>query len=111
MLVFFFRGALHRRLHDYNAAIDDFLLAMDKTEHNEFSNVYTDAQRQLLLTYNDFAVECFVGSHFEEAILLLNKALKGEKREKGLYINRGGRSYIRVDIIIIDSKENSPCIS
>eukprot|EP00057_Strongylocentrotus_purpuratus_P033762 XP_792693.2 PREDICTED: tetratricopeptide repeat protein 16 [Strongylocentrotus purpuratus] len=83
------RGALHRRLHDYNAAIDDFLLAMDKTEHNEYSTVYTDAQRQLLLTYNDFAVECFVGGHFEEAILLLNKALKGEKREKGLYINRG----------------------
>ncbi|XP_054770214.2 uncharacterized protein LOC129278037 [Lytechinus pictus] len=83
------RGALHRRLHDYNAAIDDFLLAMDKTEHNEYSNIYTDAQRQLLLTYNDFAVECFSGNHFEEAILLLNKALKGEKREKGLYINRG----------------------
>lgn len=83
------RGALHRRLHDYNAAIDDFLLAMDKTEHNEHSGVYTDAQRQLLLTYNDFAVECFLGGHFEEAILLLNKALKGEKREKGLYINRG----------------------
>ncbi|XP_071498335.1 uncharacterized protein [Diadema antillarum] len=83
------RGALQRRLHDYNAAIDDFLLAMDKTEHNEHDRVYTDAQRQLLLTYNDFAVECFLGSHFEEAILLLNKALKGEKREKGLYINRG----------------------
>ncbi|XP_022085210.1 uncharacterized protein LOC110976332 [Acanthaster planci] len=82
------RGALHRRLHDYNAAIDDFLLALDKTDHNEQSRVYLEAQRQLLLTYNDFAVECFLGGHFEEAIILLNKAIKGEKREKGLYINR-----------------------
>ncbi|XP_072015740.1 uncharacterized protein [Amphiura filiformis] len=83
------RGALHRRLQDYNAAIDDYLLALDKTEHNEQDHIYTESQRQLLLTYNDFAVECFLGKHYEEAIILLNKALKGEKREKGLYINRG----------------------
>ncbi|KAJ8039246.1 Tetratricopeptide repeat protein 16 [Holothuria leucospilota] len=83
------RGAVHRRLHDFNAAIDDFLLALDKTDHDESDNVYMDAQRQLLLTYNDFAVDCFLGNHFDEAILLLNKAIKGEKREKGLYVNRG----------------------
>ncbi|XP_071802122.1 uncharacterized protein [Asterias amurensis] len=83
------RGALHRRLHDYNAAIDDFLLALDKTDHNEQNRIYMEAQRQLLLTYNDFAVECFLGAYFEEAIILLNKAIKGEKREKGLYVNRG----------------------
>lgn len=85
-----FRGSLHRRLGDYNAAIDDFLLALDKCEHNEESPVYIDSQRQLLLTYNDFAVECFTKDFYEEAIILLNKAIKGEKREKGLYINRGG---------------------
>lgn len=84
------RGSLHRRLGDYNAAIDDFLLALDKCEHNEESPVYIDSQRQLLLTYNDFAVECFTKDFYEEAIILLNKAIKGEKREKGLYINRGG---------------------
>ncbi|XP_056011713.1 tetratricopeptide repeat protein 16-like isoform X2 [Ostrea edulis] len=83
------RGSLHRRLGDYNAAIDDFLLALDKCEHNEESPVYIDSQRQLLLTYNDFAVECFTKGFYEEAIILLNKAIKGEKREKGLYINRG----------------------
>ncbi|XP_061164598.1 tetratricopeptide repeat protein 16-like isoform X1 [Saccostrea echinata] len=83
------RGSLHRRLGDYNAAIDDFLLALDKCEHNEESAVYIDSQRQLLLTYNDFAVECFTKGFYEEAIILLNKAIKGEKREKGLYINRG----------------------
>ena len=63
---------------------------MDKTDHNEGSNVYKKAQRQLLLTYNDFAVECFVKGFYEEAIILLNKAIKGEKTEKGLYVNRGG---------------------
>jgi len=46
-----------------------------------------------LLTYNDFAVECFSKGFFEEAIILLNKAIKGEKREKGLYVNRGGRLF------------------
>ncbi|XP_033116705.1 tetratricopeptide repeat protein 16-like [Anneissia japonica] len=83
------RGALHRKLLDFNASIDDYLLAMDKSGHDEQDTIYMDAQRQLLLTYNDFAVECFVRGHFNEAVMLLNKAIKGEKREKGLYINRG----------------------
>ncbi|KAL8608187.1 hypothetical protein ACOMHN_016642 [Nucella lapillus] len=83
------RGALHRKLNDFNAAIDDFLLALDKCDHNEDSPVYANAQRQLLLTYNDFAVECFTKGFYDEAVILLNKAIKGEKDEKGLYINRG----------------------
>ena len=52
-------GALHRRQGDFNAAIDDYLLAMDKTDHNESNSTYIEAQRHLLLCYNDFAVECF----------------------------------------------------
>ncbi|XP_050389165.1 tetratricopeptide repeat protein 16 [Patella vulgata] len=83
------RGALHRKLGDFNSAIDDFLLALDKCDHEEDNPVYIDSQRQLLLTYNDFAVECFNKGFYEEAIILINKAIKGEKREKGLYINRG----------------------
>ncbi|KAJ8300257.1 hypothetical protein KUTeg_021776 [Tegillarca granosa] len=83
------RGCLHRKLGDFNSAIDDFLLALDKCDHDEESSVYVDSQRQLLLTYNDFAVECFSKGYYEEAIILLNKAIKGEKREKGLYVNRG----------------------
>ncbi|CAH1785513.1 unnamed protein product [Owenia fusiformis] len=83
------RGSLHRKLQDYNAAIDDYLLALDKTDHDEESSTYQESQRQLLLTYNDFAVECFTKGFYEEAIILLNKAIKGEKREKGLYVNRG----------------------
>ena len=53
--------------------------------------MYMDSQRQLLLTYNDFSVECFSKGFYEEAIILLNKAIKGEKRERGLYVNRGGK--------------------
>ncbi|KAK3704669.1 hypothetical protein QZH41_006745 [Actinostola sp. cb2023] len=84
-----FRGALHRRKADFNAAIDDFLLAMDKADHDEQNSTYKEAQRQLLLCYNDFAVECFSKGFYDEAIVLLNKSIKGEKNEKGLYINRG----------------------
>lgn len=84
-----FRGALHRRQGDFNAAIDDYMLAMDKTDHNESNSTYKEAQRQLLLCYNDFAVECFSKGFYDEAVVLLNKAIKGEKKEKGLYINRG----------------------
>jgi len=39
-------------------------------------------------------VVLFVKDFFEEAIVLLNKAIKGEKDEKGLYINRGGKSKL-----------------
>ena len=85
------RGALHRKLSDFNAAIDDFLLALDKCDHDEEDPVYLNAQRQLLLTYNDFAVECFGKAFYEEAIILLNKAIKGDKTEKSLYVNRGGK--------------------
>ena len=53
------RGALYRRIHNFNAAIDDYLLAMDKSDHDESNAIYQDAQRQLLLTYNDFAVLCY----------------------------------------------------
>ena len=58
--------------------------------HKEDSEVYKDASKQLLLTYNDFAMECFRQRQFDSAITLLNRAIKQEKREKGLYLNRGG---------------------
>ena len=54
-----YRGALYRRMRDFNAAVDDFLLAMDKCGHRQDCAVYVHASRQLVLTYNDFAVECF----------------------------------------------------
>eukprot|EP00794_Sanderia_malayensis_P016028 gene16028-17648_t len=88
-----YRSALHRRGGDFNAAVDDLLLAMDKTKHDESHPVYKEAQKQLLLTYNDFAVDCFKKGFYEEAIILLNKAIKSEKQEKKLYLNRGDCFY------------------
>ena len=72
--------------------MDDFLTAMDKVNHHQGSDVYRNASRQLVLTYNDFAMECFRQRHFNEAVVLLNKAIKEEKTERGLYLNRGGGS-------------------
>ena len=89
-IFYFFRGTVQRQLRDFNAAIDDFLLAFDKLQHDESHPLYKDCQRQLLLTYNDFAVDCFNKGFYEEAVLLLNKAIRAEKSESGLYINRGG---------------------
>lgn len=84
------RGSIYRRMGDFNAAVDDFLLAMDMCGHKEDSPVYRSASKQLLLTYNDFAMECFKQRQFESAVTLLNRAIKQEKNEKGLYLNRGG---------------------
>nr|XP_014341677.1 PREDICTED: tetratricopeptide repeat protein 16 isoform X2 [Latimeria chalumnae] len=84
-----FRGTLHRRLKDFNAAIDDLVLAMDRSNNSCENEVFAEAQRQLLLTYNDFAVLCYTKGFYSEAIQLLTKALIGEKKEQGLYVNRG----------------------
>ncbi|XP_074871957.1 tetratricopeptide repeat protein 16 [Carettochelys insculpta] len=84
---FIFRGTLQRRLKDFNSAIDDYLKAAELCE--ERGAAATEVQQQLLLTYNDFAVHCYTKGFFEEAVQLLNKALKGEKNEKALYVNRG----------------------
>ncbi len=85
------RGTLHRRKQNFVDAMDDYLTAMDKCGHQQDLPVYRHASRQLVLTYNDFALSCFRKKNFDEAILLLNKAIKEEKREKGLYVNRGGK--------------------
>ncbi|XP_007475100.1 tetratricopeptide repeat protein 16 isoform X3 [Monodelphis domestica] len=86
---YLFRGTLFRRLKDFNAAIEDFLKALELCSENEETEIPLQAQRQLLLTYNDFAVLCYTKGAYEEGVLLLNKALQGEKGEKGIYINRG----------------------
>ena len=56
---YLFRGVLHRQLGCHNEAVDDLLLAMHKCGHQYSAAVYKDACRQLVITYNDFAVECF----------------------------------------------------
>lgn len=84
-----FRGALLRQRGQYNEAIDDFMTALTKSGSDEASSLYKDTLRQLVLTYNDFAVECYMKEYYEEAISLLDKAIKREKNEKGFYLNRG----------------------
>ncbi len=95
------RGVLYKRLKNFNAAIDDFLLGLQKLEKQSVntsattssttadSNLFANFQRQILLTYNDFAIECYEKGFFDDAIVLLNKAIKIEKNEKGFYLNRG----------------------
>ena len=75
---------------NFNNAVDDFLLSLDKTDHDESSPIYQSGMRQLILSYNDFGIQCFNRGYFDEAVSLLNKAIRAEKAEKGLYINRGG---------------------
>ncbi|XP_015449786.1 tetratricopeptide repeat protein 16 [Pteropus alecto] len=86
--LFLFRGTMYRRLREFDAAVEDLLKALDMmTECQE--DMVQQAQRQLLLTYNDFAVHCYTQGAYQESVLLLNKVLKDEQQEKGLYINRG----------------------
>lgn len=84
-----FRGILYRNMHKFTQAHDDYLEAIKKSGQNPESQIYSDCTKQLILNYNDFAVDCYKKRHYEEAILLLNTALDSEKSEKGLYINRG----------------------
>ncbi|XP_034872475.1 tetratricopeptide repeat protein 16 [Mirounga leonina] len=86
--LFLFRGIVYRRLQEFDAAVEDFLKALDMMSESQ-EGMVRQAQRQLLLTYNDFAVHCYLHGAPEEGVLLLNKALKDEQQEKGLYINRG----------------------
>ncbi|XP_069379377.1 tetratricopeptide repeat protein 16 isoform X2 [Paralichthys olivaceus] len=99
-----FRGILYRRLKDFTAAIEDLVQAVELSEEeeegvrgqvevghrkDESGSLEAEAEFQLVLTYNDFAVECFSRGLYAEAALLLNKAIEEEKDEAGLYLNRG----------------------
>lgn len=85
------RGILYKKLQDFNSAIDDFLLGLDKMNQENITNreLFSSFQRHILLTYNDFAIVCYQKKLYDDAITLLNKAIKIEKSEKGFYINRG----------------------
>lgn len=50
---------MHRRNFDFNASVDDLLLAMDKLNYDANNPLFLQAQKQLTLTFNDFAVDCF----------------------------------------------------
>ncbi|KAE8291773.1 Tetratricopeptide repeat protein 16 [Larimichthys crocea] len=104
--LYLFRGTLYRRLKDFTAAIEDLVQAVELSEEeeeerevrgqveakdkkDEHGSVQEEAQFQLVLTYNDFAVQCFSRGLYAEATLLLNKAIEEEKGQAGLYLNRG----------------------
>uniref|UniRef100_G1S6R8 Tetratricopeptide repeat domain 16 n=1 Tax=Nomascus leucogenys TaxID=61853 RepID=G1S6R8_NOMLE len=86
--LFLFRGTMYRRLQEFDGAVEDFLKVLDMVTEDQ-EDMVRQAQRQLLLTYNDFAVHCYRQGAYQEGVLLLNKALRDEQQEKGLYINRG----------------------
>lgn len=87
------RGILHRHVEDFNSSIDDLVMALKKCSLTEKENIQKEAQHQLLLTFNDFSLECFAKGFLDEAIQLLNRAIAGEKNEKGLYLNRAECFY------------------
>ncbi|XP_066511003.1 tetratricopeptide repeat protein 16-like [Hoplias malabaricus] len=96
---YLFRGILYRRLKDFIAAIEDLALAVELSDAgekypergrpNDFKALEGDAQAQLVLTYNDFAVHCFSQGFYSEATVLLTKAIHEQRDESGLFINRG----------------------
>ncbi|KAK5931937.1 hypothetical protein CgunFtcFv8_003685 [Champsocephalus gunnari] len=104
--LYLFRGIVYRRLKDFTASLEDLVQAVElckeEEEEEEVGGEAAAAERkdargsveeevrfQLVLTYNDFAVECFSRGLFAEATLLLNKAIEEEKGQAGLYLNRG----------------------
>ncbi|XP_026177903.1 tetratricopeptide repeat protein 16 isoform X2 [Mastacembelus armatus] len=103
--LYLFRGILYRRLKDFTAAIEDLVQAVELSEEEQEKtvrdqaevrdqragpgSVQREAEFQLVLTYNDFAVQCFSRGLYAEATLLLNKAIEEEKGQAGLYLNRG----------------------
>lgn len=94
------RGILYRRLKDFTAAIEDLILAVEFCGVGEdppqggmqdnSEDLEEDAQTQLVLTYNDFAIRCFSRGLYGEAIMLLNKAIEKQRDASELFINRGG---------------------
>ncbi|KAM8934270.1 tetratricopeptide repeat protein 16 [Pelodytes ibericus] len=89
-----FRGTVYKRLKDFSAAVDDFVMAMqlcnaDIEEGSPRMEIHSEAEKQLVLTYNDFAVHCYMKGFYQEGAQLLNKALKAERNKKELYVNRG----------------------
>ncbi|XP_044052073.1 tetratricopeptide repeat protein 16-like isoform X2 [Siniperca chuatsi] len=106
--LYLFRGILYRRMKDFTAAIEDLVQAVElseegendfrgqaeaRDEKDERDSVQEEVQFQLVLTYNDFAVQCFSRGLYSEATLLLNKAIEEEKGQAGLYLNRGDCFY------------------
>nr|XP_021326661.1 tetratricopeptide repeat protein 16-like [Danio rerio] len=96
---YLFRGILYRRLKDFTAAIEDLVLAVEFCGIEEESpqgkpqddsdGLEEEARTQMVLTYNDFAIQCFSQGLYSEAVILLNKAIEKQRDASELFINRG----------------------
>ncbi|XP_014861308.1 PREDICTED: tetratricopeptide repeat protein 16 [Poecilia mexicana] len=100
--LYLFRGTLYRRLKEFISAIEDLVQAAElcepkEEERKESSSVLKEVQLQLALTFNDFAVQCFSRGLYDEALLLLNKAIKEDRNLGGLYLNRGDCFFRQAD--------------
>ncbi|XP_019476974.1 tetratricopeptide repeat protein 16 isoform X2 [Meleagris gallopavo] len=84
---FTLRGTLLRQLKNFSAASKDLVRARELSTAG--SPEAREAQRQLVLTYNDCAVHCYALGQLDEAVKLLGEALQNERTEQGLYANRG----------------------
>nr|XP_032814584.1 tetratricopeptide repeat protein 16 isoform X1 [Petromyzon marinus]XP_032814585.1 tetratricopeptide repeat protein 16 isoform X1 [Petromyzon marinus]XP_032814586.1 tetratricopeptide repeat protein 16 isoform X1 [Petromyzon marinus]XP_032814587.1 tetratricopeptide repeat protein 16 isoform X1 [Petromyzon marinus]XP_032814588.1 tetratricopeptide repeat protein 16 isoform X1 [Petromyzon marinus] len=87
------RAALLRQLQDFAGATEELLAGMEAAGHDPESTAQRAAQRQLLIAYNDLAVHCCRRGLFQEAVVLLNRAIRAEKGAKSLYRNRGDCFY------------------
>ena len=67
------RGILYKKIQDFNSAIDDFLLGLDKMNQENLTDadLFNSFQRHILLTYNDFAIVCYRKKLYDDAITLL----------------------------------------
>ncbi|XP_021269297.1 tetratricopeptide repeat protein 16 isoform X2 [Numida meleagris] len=84
---FTLRGTLLRLLKNFSAASKDLARARELSTVG--SPEAREAQRQLVLTYNDCAVHCYALGRLDEAVKLLGEALRDERMEQGIYANRG----------------------
>ncbi|XP_078459238.1 tetratricopeptide repeat protein 16 [Lampetra planeri] len=87
------RAALLRQLQDFAGATEELLAGMEAAGHDPENAAQRAAQRQLLIAYNDLAVHCCRRGLFQEAVALLNRAIRAEKGAKSLYRNRGDCFY------------------
>ncbi|XP_076853853.1 tetratricopeptide repeat protein 16-like [Brachyhypopomus gauderio] len=104
---YLFRGILYRRLKDFTAAIEDLALAVELgdarvdrpvgSEPDRSAALQEDGHAQLVLAYNDFAVHCFSRGFYNEAVMLLTRAIHEQRDESGLFINRGDCFYMQKD--------------
>jgi hypothetical protein len=75
----------------YELATDECLLVFDKIGHEQEHKLYQQAQKQFVFIYNECSLKCLQTGFFDDAIELLNRAIKYEQSFAELYMNRGGK--------------------